>query len=461
LSRLRRNGFRKLALLFSVAATAATSVVMLTTPGSSPAATVLPKPVTGWENPVLVSTTQAHRETSLALNPKDPNNLAICDPSGVPNTSTKQSYFHRSVDAGLHWSFMRVETAQTDTRQYAFEGGDCDVAFDAGGNMWSADTWLGDLSVGHSGDGGTTWDGTAFAVTSPIVDRPWLVGGPAGTIHVSYQDLQCCVPSAIWYTRSTDNGQTFLPAVPVTDASPDGAYTWEGNFVVSPNGNDLYLVYTRRQGAALGSLDDTGPETVWVAASHDAGLTWASTKIASMPNPASYLYPSIGMDAGGHLHVVFASKTATDRPIWYQYSPDGTTWTPPVAIMRDTTGYSPWIAGGASGQAAIAWLGSPEPSADSTTTTDWYFYTARVSVGVDNVPVFTPTTTTVTPMLHGKTDIPEFEMVKLDPEGAIHIGMSLFRAGKWAVYYQRECPPAGSSTPRPAECASPTPTPTA
>src|SRR5207247_8941649 len=160
-----------------------------------------PPPALGWNAPVLVSSTQAHRETSLALSPTDPNVMAVRDPAGVPNTQNNQSYFHRSTDGGATWAFMRVETSQTDTRQYSFDGGDGDVAFDQGGAMYSADTWLGDLSVGVSRDGGQTWDGTAFAGTSPIVDRPWLVGGPPGTIHVTYQDLQCCMPSAIWYTR--------------------------------------------------------------------------------------------------------------------------------------------------------------------------------------------------------------------------------------------------------------------
>src|SRR4051794_15857177 len=81
----------------------------------------------GWEPPVLVSATQAARETSLVLSPTDPNLRAICDPSGVPATGTGQSYFHRSDDGGSTWKFMSVETSATDPRKAAFEGGDCDV----------------------------------------------------------------------------------------------------------------------------------------------------------------------------------------------------------------------------------------------------------------------------------------------------------------------------------------------
>ncbi|MFN2545661.1 MAG: sialidase family protein [Actinomycetota bacterium] len=456
--RRRRNTWTLLVALSAATAFVASQAIQ------APGATSLPKPTAGWENPVLVSTTQAHRETSLALNPVNPNNMAVCDPSGVPNTANGQSYFHRSTDGGLHWTFMKVETAATDPRKAAFEGGDCDVAFDKGGTMYSADTWLGDLSVGHSTDGGATWDGTPLAVTSPIVDRPWLVGGPAGTIHVSYEDLQCCMPSAIWYTRSTDGGVTFLPAVPVADAGPDGTYTWEGNFVVSTDGKDLYLVYTRRNANnATTGLDDVGPEKVFVAASHDSGLTWTSHLVAAMPKPASYLYPSIAMDQGGWLHVVFASMTDVDRPIWYSYSKDkAQTWSPATPLTRGAAGFSPWIAAGAQGQAAVTWYGNPDPTQGPTGSGDWYFYWARVAIGDDGVPAITAGTTTQTPIYKGSATMAEFENVRLDADGAMHLGMSSIRAGKWSVWYQRECPPPGSASPVPAECvvATPTPTPT-
>src|SRR3954468_19604923 len=135
---------------------------------------------TSFAPPVLVSATEAHRETSLARDPKDPSSMFLCGPSGVPNTEYNQSYFHVTHDGGASWKPIRVEGGQTDLRNYSFEGGDCDVAYDDGGTMYSADTWLGSLSVGHSTDGGKTWDGTPLAAAAPVVDRPWLLGGPGG-----------------------------------------------------------------------------------------------------------------------------------------------------------------------------------------------------------------------------------------------------------------------------------------
>jgi hypothetical protein len=410
-----------------------------------------------WQAPVLVSDNQAHRETSLALDPTNPDNLFICDPSGVPNLPNNQSYFHQSKDGGKTWKFLRVETDQTDMRNYAYEGGDCDVAYDAAGTMYTADTWLGDLSVGHSTDGGKTWSGTALAGTSPIIDRPWLVGGDEGTVYLTYQDLQCCSPSAIWFAKSTDSGNTFSPAVPVTtfaghgtppdpNEGPDGGFTWEGNFVVDNGGQDLYLVYTRRVGPGVNLNNNPIPaaESVRVAASHDGGLTWNSHLVSKTQGSASYLYPSIGLDKAGGLHVAYSSAGKGDHPIWYSYSKDeAEQWTKPKALLTGVAGYSPWVAGGSkAGEAAIAWYGSSNPKADGSVEAPWYFYTARVADGGKSITDAGATTTK--PIFEGKQTIPEFEMVRLDSKGNIHIGMSAFRVNPttkqvaWAIYYQRQ-----------------------
>src|SRR4051812_15539288 len=103
------------------AAAAATVLAALATPGTAAGTT------TQWDSPVLVSSSQAHRETSLVVDPTNPKRQLICDPSGVPNTQHGQSYFHQSTDGGKHWHPLNVETSSTDTRKAAFEGGDCDV----------------------------------------------------------------------------------------------------------------------------------------------------------------------------------------------------------------------------------------------------------------------------------------------------------------------------------------------
>ena len=415
-----------------VVAAAAAAVAALATPGTAAGST------TSWDPPVLVSSNQAHRETSLVIDPTNTKRQLVCDPSGVPNTSHGQSYFHLSTDGGRHWKPTNVETAATDSRKASFEGGDCDVAFDKGGTMYSADTWLGDLSIGHSTDHGESWQGTALSGTSPIVDRPWLVGGPKGTLYVTYQDLQCCVPAAMWFMKSTDYGQTFTPAVPITTADPGGAYTWEGNFVVSPSGQDLYLVYSRRS-SGVAPVPAPGSETMWLAHSADGGGSWTSTLIATIPQETTTIYPAIGMDDGGNLHVVWSARAKVGNPISYTVSTDhGKTWRTPIPLNPGKVGLAPWVVGGKAGQAAIAWLGSDDPKASEKTVAPYWFSYAKITLTRTGAIVRTGNTTKE-PLFEGKQIVPEFEMIQRDRDGKLHLGMSIYlRAGKWAVYSQSE-----------------------
>ena len=394
--------------------------------------------------PVLVSKTQAARETSLAIDPRNPATRIICDPSGVPAVGDGQSYFHLSKDNGRTWKFEDVETSVTDTRTAAYEGGDCDVAFDQGGTIYTADTWLGNLSIGHSTDGGETWSGTAVSGTSPVIDRPWLVGGKKGELFVSYQDLQCCTPSAMWFMRSTDYGQTFTPARPVTTADPTGLYTWEGNFVVAPSGKDIYLVFSRRTSGVVSV--QSAPEEIWVTQSHDAGETWTPHLVATIPQETTTIYPQIGMDGAGGLHVVWSAPAAKGNPISYSYSRDGgLTWDKPVALNAGAVGWAPWVVGGKkAGEASVVWLGSPDPKATSATVSPWYFSWAKIS-RTGGKATWRWGNTTKQPVFTGKQTEPEFEMLAVDGKGKMHLGMSVFlptrpgaTTGDWAVFSQDE-----------------------
>ena len=390
-----------------------------------------------WDPPVLVSDGRAAREMTLALHPRDDRRLVACTPSGVLTKQSPQSHYYRSDDGGRRWSYLTVET-DGDLRQRTYEGGDCDVAYDAAGTLYAADTWVGNLSVGASRDGGATWTGTPLAGTAPVVDRPWVAGGKAGTVYVTYQALQGQMPTLMWFTKSTDYGRTFSPAVPVTTANQDGTYTWEGNLVAAPNGNDLYLIHTRRVTPAepVAGLDDS----VQLAYSHDGGTTWATRTIASLPERPTpgTLYPVVAMDGGGHLHATWtAPRTAKgDVPVWYTTSKDkGVTWSRPVALNTGRHAWAPWVAGGPrAGQAALAWLDTPDDPEDPEGAR-WFFGYATLQGGRLTAG---PATTTDQPMWTGAQTTPEFENVRYGRDGRLRLGMAVFREGAWALYYQRQ-----------------------
>lgn len=402
---------------------------------------------------INISTDRGHRETSLAIHPQDGKVMFACAPSGVPNLAGGQSYFFRSLDEGASWQYVDVETSPTDPRQAAFEGGDCDVAFDAAGTIYTVDSWLGSLSVGASRDQGATWSGTSVAGSAPVADRPWLVGGPAGTMHMTYQDLQFGMPSAIWYTRTTDTATTFIPAVPVVSGGPDGGFTWTGNLVVAGEGKDLYSIYTRRQGATVTTgLEQSGPERVEIAISHDGGLTWTSRLISPRPGPASFLYPSLARDAAGMLHAVWAERRTDDHPTMYSHSSDdGVTWSAPQAILAGVSAYAPWVDARDAGSAVVQWFGSPTPMDADTKPSDWYTYWARIDAAGTAAMTVTTGTTTERPLLTAEDvekagngiPTPEFNQVRLDAGGNMRFGMSVpflddTESLAWRLVYQVE-----------------------
>ncbi|MEA3202694.1 MAG: repeat-like domain [Thermoplasmata archaeon] len=393
--------------------------------------------------PVNMTTGASARETSLAIDPTNAQHLFACDPSGVPSTRNGHSYFYESRDGGASWHELQVETSATDPRKATFEGGDCDVAFDAAGTMYSADSWLGEIAVGSSSNGEAWNVGTVAAGGAPFADRPWLVGGPDGTVHLTYQDVQFGMPSTLWYTRSTDHARTFSPVSAVATATPDGAFTWTGNFVVSPDGSTLHSVYTRRASGVVPTPGDAGAERVEVSSSHDGGRSWSSVLVSARPASASYLYPAIARDAAGGLHVVFSQATSTDQPTWYTRSTDdGKTWSDPIALQRGVTSGSPWVAATTPGQAVAIWYASPKAQADLAKDEDWFLYATRIVNGT----VVSSGPTTAAPLFHGQQGgFAEFNMVRAGPDGAFHVGASVGAKDArgnfhWQAIYQRQAP---------------------
>jgi hypothetical protein len=357
-------------------------------------------------------------ETSLAIDPTNEDHLFACSPPGLGGAETRtpvfQSYYYESKDGGETWHDLDVVVQATDMRQYVPTGGDCDVAFDDAGTMYAADNWAGSIAVGASRDDGATWTGTPLAGAIPVGDRPWLVGGPAGTVYLTYHDLQVAMPPATWFTVSKDYGQTFSVPTPM-ELPTEGLRAWEGNFVVHPNGQDLYSTYIPN------SYQDPTFQ-VRVAISHDGGKTWASRLVSQRSHFASILYSSIAMDEAGFLHVAWTEEDGSVYPAYYSTSHDqGQTWSEPVQLVNEGTATASWVAAGKPGSAVVVWYGTP--SQPSATAGNWSLYYAQLRNGT----VMTRGPTTPEPLYSGPTSTyPEFEQVRLDSHGR-----AFMAAAKW------------------------------
>ncbi len=367
-----------------------------------------PFPVFGQPTVIQEST---GREMSLAIDPNDPDRLLACSPTGTLVVGFGYSDVWLSLDAGQSWELLNPEP-DTDTRSVMREGGDCDVAIGPDGTLWLVDSWLGGLSMGRSADG-KSWTGTSLAAPVPVADRPWIQVDGAGVVHMTYQDVQFSMPSVIWYTSTTD-GVLFSPPVVVAAASPDGAFTWTGDFSVSDDGVELASVYTRRSSVIGVGMQ---AEQVWVATSTDGGASWSNTLISQREGPASFLYPSLDRDAAGGLHVVFSEDLGRTQPTFYTTSTDGgASWSEPFALVDDVVSGAPWVAAQEPGHAVVLFSGS-RGGASTTGEADWYFYWARV-----NATEALVATTTAVPLFSGPQPIfPEFNMIAVDSLGRAHI----------------------------------------
>lgn len=381
---------------------------------------------------------QTGRELSLAIDPNNPDRMLACSPTGTLVVGDGHSDVWMTLDGGVTWEVVDPEPGD-DTRSHTWESGDCDVAIGPDGTLYLADTWLGGLSVGRSADG-RAWTGTAVTVTAPVVDRPWIVIDQQGTLHLTYQHVQAFMPSVIYYTRSTDGGATFLPAVPVTHPDRNGAFTWTGNLVTSDDGQTLHSVYTRRLVPVLSDQESAGAEQVTVATSRDGGLTWTSRVVWNAAGPASWLYPAIARDGQGILYVTWSELRRNDQPtFWRSSADDGATWGQALPFhegVRMRTG-APWVAGGQSG-AAFQFMGTPDLDKPVEAQRWWIYWGLAPANGTPRMG-----TTTLEPLFVGDLwSFPEFNTVRVDRDGLIHIAaVSYFQeedASGWRPYHFRQ-----------------------
>ncbi|HWH09019.1 MAG TPA: hypothetical protein VNX21_07445, partial [Candidatus Thermoplasmatota archaeon] len=125
----------------------------------------------------------------------------------------------------------------------------------------------------------------------------------------------------------------------------------------------------------------------------------------------------------------------------------GASWSTPVKVLAGVKAYSPWVDAREPGRAAILWYGSPNATATLGTTQDWFHYWA-VAEGADAGSVqFATGTTTATPIFTGRQgSTAEFNQVRVDADGLIHVGTNAMwtnttrstPANQWILQYQRQ-----------------------
>jgi BNR repeat protein/BNR/Asp-box repeat protein len=382
-----------------------------------------------------------HNETSIAVNPTDPNNIIggandyqlSLNPGGHVGEQVL-SRAHVSTDGGQTWSEYPLYSSSTYQAT-----GDPSVAFDASGHAYYATLgfrFVGpvnaqnpDVLVANSGDGGKTWSVARVAAGSGVetsvgdlLDKEYVTAWGQGNAIVTFGDFSLAqkggfVSARIYDSVTHDFGKTWsaptlisgsldeaFVATPVVAA--DGSiYASFLNTTDLTTGRDDYEVVkvSAATGAPLGApvkvattIDGaTDYPLAFGRQTYQDSLfrTWAAGNIAADPtNPL-------------HLAVVWSdmrnstlpartdpySATTNSDIVVSESSDGGATWSAPTPITLPGDQFMPWAVFDGSGTLRIGFFDRSHDAANhlygytlATETSPGVFSNAQVTTALSD-----------------------------------------------------------------------------
>jgi len=296
-------------------------------------------------------------EPSIYVNPNNTDQLV----GGANINSVYTSY-----DGGYTWDANVLVSNENGV------WGDPVTIVDTAGNFYffhlanpPAGNWIDRIVCQKSTDAGLTWnDGTYMGLNgSKAQDKQWaVVDRTNNTIYVTwtqFDDYGSSNPndkSIIQFSKSTDEGETWTPALKINEVDGDcidSDNTVEGAVpAVGPNG-EVYVAWA-------------GPEGIVFDRSLDAGETWLDEDIfvSDFPGGWDYEIPGISRCNGlpitvcdlsngpnnGNIYINWTDQGngTDDTDVWVVKSTDGgDTWSEPIRVNDDPPGkqqFFTWMA---------------------------------------------------------------------------------------------------------------------
>jgi hypothetical protein len=350
----------------------------------------------------------AHSEPEIAENPHNPLNLVggskfFTDPA---HYRFKIGYF-TSFDGGCTWTDGGLFPGYEDYNLVS----DISFAFGLHNEVYAAVLVTADgertsgIAVSRSLDGGRTFAPPALVFLdqtgATFSDKPWIgvdtTSGPhAGAVYIVWNLDDNRSPSApIYFSRSTDGGQTFSPGINISGASPlcrfgepttggrtcdsalgaipaiepDGSIVvtyayYDPNNPAADHGQDKGDDTSGQQGFVDGPLANHLPQLtckplppsqaahthLFIVRSSDGGQTWSApvdaAEVYDLPfhftNSCfrNFSLPALAADQKtGELYLTWADERYGDADILLVTSSDGgQTWSAPVRVNDDPQG---------------------------------------------------------------------------------------------------------------------------
>jgi hypothetical protein len=303
-------------------------------------------------------------EVSIAINPKNPDNIVAASfQTGQPPRPRASSYNYVSMDGGKTWKTIPVADPKglTQGDDAVYVGGD-GTAYHAhlsfvGIRVAKPTRAENGILIESSKDGGLTWNESVPAINhinsvTPFEDKPGIVVDNApdsphkGTVYLAWTRFDVYGSSdpqhhsQIYFSRSTDGGNTFSMPFRISDKGGDcldSDNTVEGAVpAVGPHG-EVYVVWA-------------GPLGLVFDKSLDGGLTFGKDRIiGQMPGGWDFSVPGLdrangmpvtGVDLSsgpnkGTLYVNWIDARNGDPDVFVMSSRDGETWSTPVRVNDD------------------------------------------------------------------------------------------------------------------------------
>lgn len=298
----------------------------------------------------------AQSETSVAVDPTDPNHLLAGD-----NDLTDTSKFYESFDAGKTW----VSAGLNVSPNFCY---DTWIDFNAQGDAFVAYE-CSDQRIAARQAGTTTWVKTTLTNAGGFPDRDMVVvdTGAASpfkdSVYIGYDDNGANNTAYLMYSRTGFGG--WVRSAKINDGS---ALTIGVNAAVAPDGT-VYATW----------LDFNGKK-IRTDRSTDGGATWSTDSVVTnmrlntasffifippqnsrgiVPMPMTTVAPA-GAGHAGRLYVAYTDKSTTgaDTDTFVRFSDNGgATWSPETKVNDDTVGayqFHPQIAVAPNGTVAVS-----------------------------------------------------------------------------------------------------------
>jgi BNR/Asp-box repeat protein len=297
-------------------------------------------------------------EVSIAINPKNPDNIiAASFQTGRPPRPRAGSYHYVTFDGGKTW-----KTVPTPDLKNLVQGDDV-VVFSHDGVAYHVHLSFDGIRLARpvraengmivnvSKDGGNTWtDGTPAInhvnTVTPFEDKPGIIvdnvpsSRSKGNVYLAWTRFDVYGSanpehrSQIYFTRSTDQGQTFSMPFRISDTGGDcldSDNTVEGAVpAVGPHG-EVYVVWA-------------GPLGLVFDKSLDGGLTFGKDKVIG-EIPGGWDFSIDGLDRANGMPVTGVDLSdGPNKGTLYVNWIDARNGDPDVFVMSSSNGGETWSA---------------------------------------------------------------------------------------------------------------------